>query len=135
MYPCSFALRFNNSYSGHTDITGHSTPGFPVCSAMELLEYLRAITGSLPGAVSPTSVEKFLGSHSTALAYVQIPKPLPTSYATEAYFGIAAFKFTNAEGVIKFSHYLILPDAGCKGWLGAVGLNSVNQWVAYGAVT
>ena len=43
---------------------------------------------------------------------MQIPKPLPTSYATEAYFATAAFKFTNAEGVIKFGRYLISPDAG-----------------------
>ena len=112
VYPHSFALRFNNGYSGHTDITGHSAPGFPVRSAAELLEYLRAIAGSPPGAASPTSVEKFLGSHPAVLAYAQIPNSLPTSYATEAYFAVAAFKFTNAEGVIKFGRYIILPDAG-----------------------
>jgi catalase len=111
-HPRSFALRFNNGYRSHTDIVGHSAPGFPVRTPAEFLEFLRAVAGSPPGAASPTPVEQFLGSHPAALAYVQIPKPPPTSYATEAYFAVAAFKFTNAEGVIKFGRYLISPDAG-----------------------
>jgi len=109
--PRAFALRFDNGY-GVNDIVGHSTPGFPVHTPAEYLAFLRAIADSPPGAASPTPVEQFLGSHPAALAYMQLPKPPPTSYATEAYFSVAAFKFTNAQGVIKFGRYLISPDAG-----------------------
>jgi len=109
--PRAFALRFDTGYLAN-DIVGHSTPGFPVHTPTEYFEYLRAIADSPPGAASPTPVEKFLASHPAALAYVQLPKPPPTSYATEAYFSVAAFKFSNAEGVIKFGRYIISPDAG-----------------------
>lgn len=109
--PRAFALRFDSG-DGVNDIVGHSAPGFPVHTPAEYFAFLRAIADSPPGAVSPTPVEQFLGSHPAALAYVQLPKPPPTSYATEAYFSAAAFKFTNAQGVVKFGRYIITPDAG-----------------------
>ena len=60
----------------------------------------------------PEPVEKFLGAHPAALAFVQAPKPFPKSLAQEAYFGVTAFAFTNASGEKKFGRYRILPERG-----------------------
>ena len=38
----------------------------------------------------------------------------PASFATEPYFGVNAFLFTNAEGKGRYGRYQIRPDAGSK---------------------
>jgi catalase len=43
---------------------------------------------------------------------VQIPKPIPTSFARESFFAVSAFRFTNAQGVIRYGRYRVLPVAG-----------------------
>jgi catalase len=55
-----------------------------------------------------------LGSHPTALAFVQTPKPAPSSFAREAYFGVTAMRFTNTQGISRYGRYRILPDAGVE---------------------
>jgi len=40
-----------------------------------------------------------------------VPQRVPVSYATQPFFGVNAFKFTNAEGVAKFGRYQIRPEA------------------------
>jgi catalase len=54
----------------------------------------------------------FLGSHPKALAYVQTPKPAPSSFARESYFGVTAMRFTNKDGLTRFGRYRIVPEAG-----------------------
>lgn len=66
------------------------------------------------GAESPTPVEKFLGAHPAALAFVQAPKPAPVSYGTEEYFGVSAFKLVDKNGTVTFVRYKIVPDAGVE---------------------
>lgn len=117
--PRGFAVRFNLPLSPegrrvHTDIIGHSANGFPTHTGAEFLDFLKAVAVSGPGIASPTPIEQFLGAHPAALAYVQIPKPPPVSFGREAYFGVTAFKFTNAAGEVKFGRYLIEPDAGVE---------------------
>jgi catalase len=46
------------------------------------------------------------------LRFVQTPKPIPTSFAKESFFGVNAYKFTNADGVSRFGRYRIRPDGG-----------------------
>lgn len=60
------------------------------------------------------TIADFLGSHPAALAFVQTPKPFPTSFAREGYFALNAFKFTNLDGVTRFGRYTIIPDAGLE---------------------
>jgi catalase len=43
---------------------------------------------------------------------VQIPKPIPTSFARESFFAVSAFKFTNASGMSRYGRYRVLPVAG-----------------------
>ncbi len=95
--PRGMAIRFNLAEHVHTDIVAHSTDGFPTRDGYEFLEFLRAAAASGPDVPSPKPIEKFLGAHPAALRFVQTPKPFPTSLARDTYFGVTAFKFTNAS--------------------------------------
>jgi catalase len=110
--PHGLAIRFNLAEHVHTDIVSHSTDGFPTRDGNEFLEFLRALAASGPHVPSPKPVEQFLGSHPAALAFVQTPKPSPSSLARESYYGVTAFAFTNAEEHTKFGRYRILPELG-----------------------
>jgi catalase len=110
--PRGCAIRFHLGEHVHTDIVAHSADGFPVRTAQELVEFLGAIRASGPNAAHPNPIEQFLGSHPKALAFVQMPKPIPTSFARESYFSVTAHKFIDAAGAGKHVRYRILPDAG-----------------------
>ncbi len=62
----------------------------------------------------PTAIDSFLASHPAAKAFVEAPKPLPASYARQAYFAVTAFKFTNREGASRFGRFRIRPVAGTE---------------------
>jgi catalase len=108
------ATRFHLAEHVHTDIIGHSHDGFPVRTPEEFLEFLRAVHASGPEVTKPTPVEIFLGSHPKALEFVKAPKPIPTSFAREAFFGVSAFRFTNKDGAARFGRFRIRPDAGTE---------------------
>ena len=110
--PRGLAIRFNLAERVHTDIVSHSTDGFPTRDGYQFLEFLRAAAASGPDVPSPKPVEKFLGSHPAALAFVQKPKPFPSSLARDTYFAVIAYAFTNAEGQTKFGRYRIMPELG-----------------------
>jgi catalase len=112
--PRGMAIRFNLAEHVHTDIVSHSTDGFPTHTGQEFLEFLKALASSDLSNIPASPFGAFLGSHPAALAFVQAPKPAPVSFATEAYFGVTAFEFTNAEGVRKFGRYRIVPEAGVE---------------------
>jgi catalase len=110
--PRGLAIRFNLAEHVHTDIVSHSTDGFPTRTGQEFLEFLRAAAASDGSKESPSPVQKFLGAHPKALAFVQTSKPSPSSFAREKYFGVTAMKFTNKDGVSRYGRYRIIPDAG-----------------------
>jgi catalase len=110
--PRGCATRFHLGEHSHTDIVAHSADGFPVRTAQEFVEFLGAIRASGPDAAHPNPIEQFLGSHPKALAFVQIPKPIPTSFARESYFSVTAYKFIDAAGTVRHVRYRVLPDAG-----------------------
>jgi len=110
--PRGLAIRFHLAERVHTDIVSHSTDGFPTRTGQEFLEFLRAVVSSGPSAPSPSPIEAFLGAHPKALAFVQTPKPSPSSFARETYFGVTAMRFTNKDGVSRYGRYRIVPDAG-----------------------
>jgi catalase len=84
--PRGFAIRFNLAEHVHTDIVSHSTDGFPTRTGQEFLELLKALATSDPKNIAGSPLEAFLGSHPKALAFVQAPKPAPSSFARESYF-------------------------------------------------
>src|SRR5438874_13191996 len=100
--PRGLAIRFHLAEHVHTDIVSHSTDGFPTHTGAEFLEFLRALASSDPANLSGSPLEAFLGSHPKALAFVQTPKPAPSSFGRETYFGVTAMKVTNADGFRKF---------------------------------
>jgi catalase len=110
--PHGFAVRFHLAEHAHTDIIAHSVDNFPVRTAEGLLEFLDAVAATDPAAPHPNAIEQFLGAHPAALTFVQIPKPVPTSFARESFFAVSAFKFTNADGVSRYGRYRLLPVAG-----------------------
>jgi len=59
-------------------------------------------------------IEAFLGSHPAALAFVQAPKPAPSSFAREKYFGVTALKFIDVEGKATHFRYQVVPEAGVE---------------------
>ena len=112
--PRGLAIRFHLAEHAHTDIVSHSTDGFPARTGQEFLEFLQAVAASGPDVPSPKPVEKFLGSHPAALAFVQTPKPSPSSFAKETYFGVTAMRFINKDGATRYGRYRIIPDAGVE---------------------
>jgi catalase len=110
--PRGFAIRFQLGEHKHTDIVAHSADGFPVRTATEFVEFLKAVHASGPDTPHPNPIEQFLGGHPKALAFVQMPKPIPTSFAKESYFSVTAYKFVNSAGASQYVRYRILPDAG-----------------------
>ncbi len=110
--PRGFALRFNLGDHVHTDIVAHSTDGFPARTAEEFMGFLRAVAATKEDQPHPNAIEQYLGAHPVALAFVQAPKPLPSSFARESFFAVSAFKFIAENGTSRFGRYRILPELG-----------------------
>jgi catalase len=116
--PRGFAIRFTlpekNGRRQHTDIIAHSTPFFPAKTGQGFLDLLQALGASAaPDAPkNPSPIEAFLGKTPWAHAFITAPKPFPTSFATEKYFGVNAFKLISSEGKETFVRYQITPEAG-----------------------
>lgn len=104
--PRGMAVRFHLGDRQHTDIVSHSTDGFPTRTGQEFLEFLRALASGDPST--------FLASHPAALAFAQVPKPNPSSFARELYFGVTAFRFLNQAGAVRHGRYRLAPGAGLE---------------------
>ncbi len=90
----------------------HSFNGFPSPTSDEFAALLRSVGASGPDAEHPTAIERFLATHPVAKAFLTTQKPPPASYATAAYFGVNAVKYTNAGGQTAFVRYRFVPRAG-----------------------
>jgi catalase len=110
--PRGFAVRFHLAEHVHTDIVGHSVDSFPTRTAEEFLEFINALIATDPAGPHPNAIEQFLAKHPAALAFVQAPKPIPTSFARESYYPVSAFRFTNAGGASRYGRYRVVPVAG-----------------------
>jgi catalase len=110
--PRGMAIRFHLAEHVHTDIIAHSTNGFPVRTGEEFLELTRAATAA--GAGRPEALGAFLAAHPNAKLFVETPKPIPTSFAREAFFAVTSFKFTNPQGVSRHGRFRIRPEAGTE---------------------
>jgi catalase len=110
--PRGMAIRFHLDEHVHTDIIAHSTDGFPVRTGEEFLEFIRAATAF--GAGKPEAFGSFLATHPSAKRFIEAPKPIPTSFAREAFFAVTSFKFTNASGVSRHGRFRIRPEAGTE---------------------
>jgi catalase len=112
--PQGMAVRFHLADHVHTDIVAHSHNGFPVHTGGEFLEFLRAVAASGPDAPTPPPIAAFLATHPSAKAFAETPKPIPSSFARQAFFAITAFKFTDAAGASRFGRFRFVPKAGTE---------------------
>lgn len=110
--PRGLAIKFHLPDGTSTDIVAHSFNGFPTATTDEFRELLLAIGKSGPDAAHPNAVEQFLSTHSIAKTFLTTQKPPSVSYGTLSYFGVNAFKFTNAKGETRFIRYQFIPEAG-----------------------
>jgi catalase len=110
--PRGIAVRFHLADHVHTDIVAHSTNGFPVRTGEEFLQFLRAAAAA--GAGRPEAIGAFLAAHPNAKRFVEAPKPVPTSFAREAFFAVTSFRFTNAGGVSRHGRFRIRPEDGTE---------------------
>jgi catalase len=110
--PKGMATRFHLAEHSHTDIVAHSTNGFPVHTGEEFLEFLHAVTAFAKG--KSEVLGSFLATHPNAKQFVETPKPIPTSFAREAFFAVTSFKFTNADGVSRHGRFRVRPEAGTE---------------------
>jgi catalase len=112
--PHGIAIRFQLPKGAYTDIVSISVNGFPASTPEDFLGLLNAVAASGPDAPKPSPVEQFLGTHPAALKFVTTPKPAPVSFATLPFYGVNAFKFTNAKGKTQYGRYRITPLAGAQ---------------------
>ncbi len=112
--PQGVAVRFHLAEHVHTDIIAHSHNGFPARTGEEFLEFIRAVAASGPGGPTPPPIVAFLAAHPAAKAFVEAPKPIPTSFARQAYFAITAFRFTDSAGQSRFGRFRLRPEAGTE---------------------
>jgi catalase len=110
--PRGIGVRFHLADHVHTDIVAHSTNGFPVHTGEEFLEFLRAVAAF--GAGKPEALGAFLATHPQAKRFVEAPKPIPTSFAREAFFAVTSFKFTNAQGNSRHGRFRLRPEEGTE---------------------
>jgi catalase len=108
--PQGMAVRFHLDDHVHTDIVAHSHNGFAARTGEEFLAFLRAVAASGPGSPTPPPIVAFLAAHPAAKAFAEAPKPIPKSFASQAFFAITAFKFTSAAGSSQFGRFQIQPE-------------------------
>ncbi len=105
--PRGMSIKFLLADGGSTDIVAHSYNGFPVSTPEDFLAFLRALAAPETGTLAD-----FLATHPAALRFAEAPKPAPESYATETFYGVNAFVFTNDENKARHARYRIEPVAG-----------------------
>jgi catalase len=110
--PRGCAIRFHLGERVHTDIVAHSTNGFPARTGQDFLELLTALAATDMTHIPGSPLEKYLGTHPAALAFVSAPKPPPSSFARETYFGLTAVRFLSKDGASRYGRYRILPAEG-----------------------
>jgi catalase len=110
--PRGFAVKFLLPDGSNLDIENHSFNGFPSPTAADFGDLLRAIAASGPDAAKPTPLERYLGSHPVAKAFLTSQSPPPESWATTAYYGVNAYAFISAAGKVTYLRYQFTPQAG-----------------------
>ena len=110
--PRGFALKIQLSDGSSADFVSHSFNGFPTATSAEFRELLLAIGSSGAGSTKPTALDGFLANHPIAKTFLTTQKPPPESYATLSYFGVNAFRFTDAGDHERFVRYRFVPAGG-----------------------
>jgi catalase len=109
--PHGLAVKFHLPDGSDTDIVINSLRFFPVATPADFRDFLLAVAASPPGSPKPSKIDAFLASHPAAPRAAATTQT-PSSFATEQYFGINAFRFVNKDGQQRFIRYRMDPIAG-----------------------
>jgi catalase len=109
--PHGLAIKFRLPDGSDTDVVINSLHFFPVATPAEFRDLLLAAAESKPDSPKPTKLDDFVAKHPAA-AQAGATAKTPESFATEQYFGINAFGFTNKAGETRFIRYVAEPIAG-----------------------
>lgn len=109
--PRGMAIKFLLPDEAETDIVAHSYDGFPAATPEKFLRFLR----TLPNADALAALAE---EEPAVKRFLVHPKPAPMSYASENYFGVTAFTFSNAHHQRQAGRYRIVPTQGAA-WLSA----------------
>lgn len=109
--PHGMAIKFHLPDGSDTDVVINSLHFFPVATPAEFRDFVLAAGATKPDSPKPTKLDQFLASHPAAPRAGATAKT-PASFATEEYFGINAFRFTNQAGEKHFIRYVMEPLAG-----------------------
>jgi catalase len=109
--PVGLALKITATDGTAYDLASDQHNGFIVDTSDEFATFLRAVGASGPGVAHPTPVEQFLSTRPVSQKFLA-SLVAPASYAQATYFGINAFKWTNAAGKSVFVRYKYVPRAG-----------------------
>lgn len=104
--PQGMAVRFRLGEHEHTDVVAHAHNGLPARTGEGFLAFLTAV------ADGPDAAGAFLAAHPAARRFAEAPKPVPSSFARQAYFAVTAFRFTSAAGETRVGRFRLIPEAG-----------------------
>ena len=110
--PHGMAVQFTAADKSEVDMVMVAAKTFPVATAADFRDFLLAIAATKPDSPKPTPIEKFLGGHPAALAFVKSVPPTPASFATETYYGLDAFRLVAKDGAVTNVRFRFAPEAG-----------------------
>lgn len=100
------------------DLVTLSAPVFMVATPAEFVEFMQVRRPDpLTGKPDMARIAAFNEKTPSTKAQIDYLKntAVPASYANAPYFGVNAFKFTNAHGAQVFGRWHMVPQAGIKG--------------------
>lgn len=103
--PYGMSLKFYLPDDRETDLVMHSFNGFPSATAAEFVDFLHAM------AQGDTALDEYAATHPQAWAFLHAAKPAPASFASQPYFAVNTFKFTNTAGTISYGRYRMIPES------------------------
>lgn len=108
-----FSLRLEND-GAITDILTESAPVHFARTLDQMLAFLEARIPGPEGTPDPERIKAFSAANPETLnqaSYIAA-KPLPASFVGTVYWGVHAFPATNAEGVVRFIKFKVVPEDG-----------------------
>jgi catalase len=107
--PHGMAIKFHLSNGVDSDIVLNSLKFFTVATPEDFRDLQLAAATSPPGAPKSAEFEAFLESHPS-VERANATLGTPASFASEQYYGINAFIFTNETGQKQAFRYIVMPE-------------------------
>lgn len=123
------AFRLGAADDAILDLVLISAPVFMVATPTEFVGFMNARKPDpATGKPDPATVQAFNRAHPSTQAQIDFLShaPVPASYAQTAYFGVNAFRFTNAQAQTVHGRWRVEPVAGRKG-LDAAALDGLSD--------